>query len=85
IPTADRRTRFEQIQKPETTSEFIPPTPMDNAKEEKEFAERTKVYDTPRPINERANSIKQKIKNPSSLRELILVSEILKKPKAHRF
>ena len=84
IPTADRRTRFEQMQQPETTSEFIPPTPMDSAKEDKEFAERTKVYDTPRTINERANSIKQKIKSPSSLRELILVSEILKKPKAHR-
>lgn len=83
-PEIKKKTRLEQIKLKAATSELTAPTVMEEVKEEKTFADNVKAYEAAQVSNERAASIKEKIKSPSTLRELILVSEILNKPKAFR-
>ena len=84
LPAQQKMTRIEIEKSNVSTSKLTASTIAEDEKKEKDFKEQSKVYDTPRSINERANSIKETIKNSSSLRDLILISEILKKPKAYR-
>lgn len=83
-PEVKKRTKLEEITPQAATSELTTPTVMEEVKEEKAFADNVKAYEVIQKSNERAISLKEKIKSPTTLRELILVTEILNKPKAFR-
>lgn len=84
MPNLKKKTRFDRESSPVKTSELTTPTPMVEVKTEQDSSEHSKIYEAPRTFNSRAVSVKEKIKSPTSLRELFLISEILNKPKAHR-
>jgi hypothetical protein len=46
--------------------------------------EQSKAYDTSFSFNQRTVTLKKKIKNPETIKEFLLISEILNKPKALR-
>ncbi len=79
-----KKTRFEQEISSIKISELTTPEPMEEIKTVQDSSEHSKIYEVHRTLNTRAVLIKEKIKDPASLRELFLISEILNKPKAHR-
>lgn len=82
LPELDYQTEPEQSNMPDVDYDNLPS--LESQQKIVTSEDYHNVYEVSSSLNQRTIELKQKIKNPTSLRELYLISEILNKPKALR-